>query len=569
MFKKSKTIQPELFSGIINLVGKKKGDLLESPQSMHNIFYKEVVSRIDESIFSVLFDKENGRPNASLRILVGMMILKEGEGWTDEQLFNACQFDLRMMISLGLNNISDQVPAPSTYYKFKYLVEEYDKANNINLLHKCFESLTIDQMEYHCVSGKQIRLDSKLIQSNIAKNSRLGLLLEGLRVHVSSDLPSWHMRVTFSEEELLLLESLETKMPHRILYDMLDREQQEMLSMVGYLYQKLASQSSEGSVLYRLYHEQFKEEVSQEVKEDDHQDNDQGGINEPPTIVTAKSDKELKSDNIQSIHDTDASYRKKNNQKIHGYHVQITETCSEENELNLILDVTTCGAHKSECEFLQPTVNQVNQMIAHKNGNEHVEEVIADGGYDSVENRAWANTDEQSAEIILTKTKGKEQSYEMSFDHEGYLIVKDKESKKECEVYYSKGENEKIVIKNEDGLKRYFTWGQITNYMLIQLMSSKVTADHHNIRANVESTVHQVFCKLERRYKTRYRGKIRTHFYVVSRAMWANFQRIGKKIAQIDSFFEYLAKRVYMAVHSMKIFLLNFNYIYPKNIFYR
>src|SRR5690606_38829982 len=106
MFKKSKTPQPELFSGIINLAGKKKADLLESPQSMHNIFFKEVVSRVDESIFSVLFDEDNGRPNASLRILVGMMIIKEGEGWTDEQLFNACQFDLRMMMALGLQNIS-------------------------------------------------------------------------------------------------------------------------------------------------------------------------------------------------------------------------------------------------------------------------------------------------------------------------------------------------------------------------------------------------------------------------------------------------------------------------------
>src|SRR5690606_35237607 len=315
------------------------------------------------------------------------------------------------------------------------------------------------------------------------------------------------------------------------------------------------SKSSEDSVLYRLYHEHFNEEAPRDTDE-----GDQGGNDEPPTIVSPKSAKELKADHIQSIHDTDATYRKKNNQQIHGYHVQVAETCSEDNDLNLVVDVFTYGAHESECDFLQPSVDQVNQMVAHKTEPEYVEEVIADGGYDSVENRVWANTSEQEAEIILTKTKGKEQSYEMSYDKEGYLVVMDKKSGEECEVYYSYSKKERIVIQKKDGSRRYFTWDEIDNYILKQHMTSKVTLKHHNVRANVESTINQLGCQLERRFKTRYRGKIRTHFYVLSRASWTNFRRIGKKLTQIDLFFEYLAARVVMMHHSIKILFKKLNY---------
>jgi len=48
--------------------------------------------RIDESIFSVLFNDTTGAPNAPARTLVGMMILKESFGWSDSQLFEHCHF---------------------------------------------------------------------------------------------------------------------------------------------------------------------------------------------------------------------------------------------------------------------------------------------------------------------------------------------------------------------------------------------------------------------------------------------------------------------------------------------
>ena len=45
------------------------------------------------------------------------------------------------------------------------------------------------------------------------------------------------------------------------------------------------------------------------------------------------------------------------------------------------------------------------------------------------------------------------------------------------------------------------------------------------IRANVESTIHQVFYTLKGQ-KSKYRGQQRNHAYVISRSLWANLRRI-------------------------------------------
>lgn len=45
--------------------------------SWHNQFRKQVVMRVDETVFSVLYTRRKGAPNISLRLLVGMMILED------------------------------------------------------------------------------------------------------------------------------------------------------------------------------------------------------------------------------------------------------------------------------------------------------------------------------------------------------------------------------------------------------------------------------------------------------------------------------------------------------------
>ena len=63
-----------------------------------------MTTKIDEEIFNPLFPegKKNGRPNASIRILVAMPVLKEGFGCSDEDQFEKCEFDLLTRKALGM-----------------------------------------------------------------------------------------------------------------------------------------------------------------------------------------------------------------------------------------------------------------------------------------------------------------------------------------------------------------------------------------------------------------------------------------------------------------------------------
>ena len=55
---------------------------------------------VDESIFNVLCADGKGAPNASKRVLVGMMILKEGQGWSGELLFENWSYSRSLWVNL-------------------------------------------------------------------------------------------------------------------------------------------------------------------------------------------------------------------------------------------------------------------------------------------------------------------------------------------------------------------------------------------------------------------------------------------------------------------------------------
>ena len=65
MFKKSdKNIQGDLFSGIPSLLGGNSLKQYNNTDGWHNQFHKQIVLRIDESIFKVLYSEKMGVHNA-------------------------------------------------------------------------------------------------------------------------------------------------------------------------------------------------------------------------------------------------------------------------------------------------------------------------------------------------------------------------------------------------------------------------------------------------------------------------------------------------------------------------
>ena len=85
MFKKTgPNPQLDIFTAPSMQLGSRASKKYSDPNAWHNQFYSLVTTKIDEEIFKPLFPegKKSGRPNASIRILVTMSVLKEDSSKT-------------------------------------------------------------------------------------------------------------------------------------------------------------------------------------------------------------------------------------------------------------------------------------------------------------------------------------------------------------------------------------------------------------------------------------------------------------------------------------------------------
>ena len=76
--------QLDIFTAPSMQLGSRASKKYSDPNAWHNQFYSLVTTKIDEEIFKPLFPegKKSGRPNASIRILVTMSVLKEDSSKT-------------------------------------------------------------------------------------------------------------------------------------------------------------------------------------------------------------------------------------------------------------------------------------------------------------------------------------------------------------------------------------------------------------------------------------------------------------------------------------------------------
>lgn len=109
-----------------------------------------MTSKIDEEIFKPLYTTEKGdnrvgRPNVPIRILVAMIILKEGVGCSDEQLCEYCRFNLLYRRALGMVSLDEQCPTIDSYYGFRRKLCKHEEMFKENLFDKCFKQITKQQ----------------------------------------------------------------------------------------------------------------------------------------------------------------------------------------------------------------------------------------------------------------------------------------------------------------------------------------------------------------------------------------------------------------------------------------
>ena len=564
MFRKSQTSStPNLFEGISHHLSSRKVKHLEDANAWHNSFYREITSRIEENIFSPLYESNNGRPNASIRILVGMLILKDGNDWTDEQLFESCDYNILVGYALGLTNLSDSAPSPATYYNFKLALLEYEQSKGINLLERCFQSLTKDQILRYEVSGKSVRMDSKLIHSNVAKNTRLQLCL-GVLIKFYKSLDK-ELRSLLSSSDKTLLEEISSKSVEAYTYRLNKQSAKERLETCGGLLFRLLDlyknlQSEEYDLLKRLSKDHF--ELVESA--DDSEDN-QNQFPKP------KSTKGQAGSTLQSAHDPDAAYRNKPGSKkqvITGFVCNITETCAlspqsqadevKEKPLNLITDVQTEKATFSDDKFFMPAIENTRKLL-----QDQIENALTDGAYNSIINEQFSNFDDAAFNWYLTAIQGAEGHYDFEqIDEQTYKVTDRRDGRVQTTVLTKKGKY-RIVEHHAKPMYRYFEHKTIVNYFRRKRIEN-YPQWVHSLRANSEATIHQVFCKLNG-MKSKYRGLFKHHIYALNRCFWTNFKRILAKNIEIN---RKIAKyRLFNLVFTRPLLSSFLQKIYSKQIF--
>jgi len=488
-------------------------------ESWHNQFRKQVLMRVDESIFSVLYTKDKGAPNASIRVLIGMMILKEGQGWSDEQLFENCNFNLLVRSALGLMTLEDAVPVASTYYLFRRNLVEYAKEHQEDLYKKCQAQITMSQILEFNVSGKQIRMDSKLIGSNIAWYTRYELIHETLRLFIS-ERQEFIYKKSLSKEEFSLIKSIEGETGNKVVYRSTKVEIDERFISLGKLiYRFINLFKSNPYGQYETLRTVFEQQYS---------------VSKEKFVLPLENEK-ISAKSIQSPHDTDSHYRNKDGNKIKGFSVNLTETCDQKQEddepvLNLITDTQVEVVSTSDCSFLQQALTDSQEILPND-----IEKVYADGAYNSVENQNFCQNN--TIDLLLTAMQGATPRYNVSLDSQDQnkLIVTDNKTGKVTEAQQVNTRKspalKKWKIKTDEGKYHYFNMESVRAAKLRQKLK-EIPIQELNIRNNVEATIFQLGYHYSND-KSNYRTLAKHKLWAYSRTLWINFVRILKYVTQI------------------------------------
>jgi hypothetical protein len=460
----------------------------------HNQFLENVVNQVDEGIFKPLFEAKMGAPNIPIRQLIGINILKEGFGISDEQMFDQVQFHILVRKALGINQMDDPGPSIEVYYLFRRRIVAYELETGIDLYKQCFESITKSQVMKFKVEGKSIRMDSKLIGSNIAWYSRFQI------VHETTLMACEHLSIKqlhcLKKEDRKTHLTLISEPAQQLVYTETTESIEKRLTDLGYLMYGLLNHFSGSLPHYELLKRVFNEQFIVDKKK-----------------VKPRDKKDISAKSVQNPHDVDATYRRKEEQKVKGYITNLTETCDEKG-LNLITNVQTDNVSAPDNGFFEEAITDSQEnVLSGKIKNAH-----ADGAYHSLDNQKFAT--KEQIELYLTGMQGKPPRYTITETEQGLHVIDTQTGEV---IIAHKTKKESWGIKTEKGY-RYFTQKDIDAAVLRKELKD-IPPEKKKIRNNVEATIFQ-YSFHTRNNKTRYRGLIKHKLFAFARCLWINLVRI-------------------------------------------
>ncbi|MCB9433803.1 MAG: transposase [Ardenticatenaceae bacterium] len=490
--------------------------------SWAGVFRTEVFMHIPEERFAGLYSETDSRPNAPVNVLVGGDMLKDGFGWSDEELERHLQFDLQTRYALGLDDLSQNVPTLRTFQNHRRRVREHAERTGENLYEVVFAVVTDEQIEKLKLKVAWQRMDSTQLLSNIAMGSRLELVLHVLQRGVAA-LPEARQAIWRQEQAAYVV-----KQPRHIYYGLKNEEVPGYLQQTGELLLTLLSElEAEGeatearALVERVLREQYQVEAGETIR-----------LREP---------KEVGADSLQSPHDAEATYREKNGERYRGYVTNISETCDPENPVQLIISVQTASNQTDDGQLL------AQSLVEQAERGHQVDKMTVDGGYTGSKSEEACDahgTELHPSRLRGGKSQGKhwgweQYSWQLTDDGipeqvgcpQGQLTILEpghQEGRwlarldpdvcaacpffqKECRVEPRKRSDPTLLVN--------------TRAIQVAVLRQRITAANNGVRAGVEATVRSVKNPFAAG-KLPVRGLLRSQMVVLGSALLVNVHRL-------------------------------------------
>ncbi|MBI5242793.1 MAG: transposase [Elusimicrobia bacterium] len=328
-----------------------------------------------EQEFAEFYDDETGRPNRSVALVLGTLVLKEASDLTDDEVLDALRFDTRWWCAFDLKPEEAEL-CQKTLHNFRAKLMEREKGAVV------FRRLTDELIAALGVRVDRQRLDSTHILSNFARLNRLGLFCETIRVFLHALKKGYrdlHDRLPAGllkrhGEASWYRDARREEGPRRLgvvardLYRLVER-------FKGH---RAIGKMEEYRLLERLLSDQCKISEKAAKPRDDDDDRDDGAA---PVELKDPKAKEIKGDSLQTPHDPDVTY---SGHKGKGYEVQVSETCMPDNPVELITEVKVTPSAGSDATATIPAIEALDKA-GHK-----PKELVADTTYSGATNAAEA-----------------------------------------------------------------------------------------------------------------------------------------------------------------------------------
>lgn len=321
------------------------------------IYYEHVFCKIDEKPFASLYS-DVGRPNFPVNISLSLEFIKHFLNLSDDELIDNFYFNYLVNYAVGIRVLGELNLAERTIYKFRDRIYKYTLAHpdEDDLIFDQFIKLLKGFADNAGISMKEQRMDSTMFMSNIKKAGRLSLAFDVLIKAVKA--------IPEDSRSKQLEETLKPEFRTKMIFKTKSSETESTLDNLLNLCQEAIDTlknitTSQAEDAMRI--------VSRFISE-------QAELDESTNKLKAKNSKDISANSLQSAHDEDASFRKKNGKSQSGYTTNISETCDKSNPVQLITDYAVARNTKSDVAFIKERLSVIKE-------NTNCEKITVDGGY--------------------------------------------------------------------------------------------------------------------------------------------------------------------------------------------